>query len=411
MTIKGLPLLAAPFLLAGCTHSPVSDKANTVNVAAAIEHPAKITTSQLGSKIRFVPLETSDTSLIGNNWQIAFTDDRAIVANIGAEAGVLVFDLADGRFLNRIGQVGQGPEDYAAPFFFIDPATSQLVFMSGTGGYIGFSPDGKCNGTVLPGYKVREAMMLALSDSIAFTVDKEDENSREIIFKTMRTNSEPVDSFIAFKGEPWGHFPHHYDGPTTHGQFNSPLRHSTQAINYTLNKGNITIHGDVFPMSAGKNAIFKEAMCDTLYRFTPSALVPELVFDMGGHNYPVGELNRRSVKPEDLFVTAVTLTPRKAVFGVSRGWVGDNDHTLYIGTYDRQTGETRMTLASEGITDDLGGFIPFAPAFSNPKGDLIGIITTEDIEEWYEEHPDFPRPDWLNNLQDDANPVLVIVSE
>ncbi len=411
MKLKSLSLIIPAAIMAACGHTPGENKADTVNVAQAIEHPTKITTSQLGSKIRFVPLETSDTSLIGNRWQIAFTDDRAIVANIGAEPGVLVFDLADGRFLNRVGQIGQGPEDYAAPFFFIDPATSQLIFASGNGGYIGFSPDGTCDGTVLPGYRVREAIITGISDSIAYTVADKEEGTREVAFKSIRTNGQTVDTFTAFKGQPEGYFPHRYEPPVTEGTFNAPLRNSTQIITYTISKGNTTIHGDMYPMSVGPHAIFKEAMCDTLYRYTPSAMVPELVFDMGSHTYPIQELNRRSLKPEDLFVTAVTATPKKAVFGVSRGWVEDSNHQLYIGTYDRQTGETRMALASEGITDDLGGFIPFAPAYSTPKGDLIGVLTTDDIEEWYAEHPDFPRPDWLNALAEDANPVLVIVSE
>ncbi|MBD5332082.1 MAG: hypothetical protein HDS00_09350 [Bacteroides sp.] len=152
-------------------------------------------------------------------------------------------------------------------------------------------------------------------------------------------------------------------------------------------------------------------MCDTVYRLTPSAAVPELIFDMGRHSFPINDLNRKDIKSDNLIVTDVNVTPKKAVFGVSRGWIGDEDHTLYIGTYDRQTGETRIALASDGITDDLGGFIPFAPAFSNPKGDLIGVLTTDDIEEWYGENPDFPRPEWLNTLPDDSNPILVIVSE
>ena len=58
MTIKGLPLLAAPFLLAGCTHSPVSDKANTVNVAAAIEHTAIIRSYELGLLIVFFSVDS-----------------------------------------------------------------------------------------------------------------------------------------------------------------------------------------------------------------------------------------------------------------------------------------------------------------------------------------------------------------
>ena len=52
--------------LTACT-SAGSDTAatGTVNVAQAMENPTELTTSLIGSKIRFVPLETTDSSLIG----------------------------------------------------------------------------------------------------------------------------------------------------------------------------------------------------------------------------------------------------------------------------------------------------------------------------------------------------------
>lgn len=411
MTLKGLSIMLSAGILAGCAHISETDKADTVKVASAIENPTKITTSQLGSKIRFVPLETSDTSLIANNWTIAFTNDRAIVGNFGTEAGVLVFDLQDGRFLNRVGQIGSGPEDYANPFFLIDPVTSQLIFMAANGnGYLAYNPDGTYTGKVLPGFDARSAMPIGVADSIAYAATPQGFN-RERLFRAIAMDSQSVDSFIAFKGQSGGDFPNGFSGPTIYDNLNGPLRHSMQYLRQVQNQGKTYIVKSLFPMTTGQHTGFKETMCDTVYRLTPSAAVPELIFDMGSHGFPINELNRRNIKPGDLIVTDVTVTPKKAVFGVSRGWIGADDHTLYIGTYDRQTGKTSMALASDGITDDLGGFMPFAPAFSNPKGDLIGVLTTDDIEEWYGEHPDFPRPEWLNTLQEDANPVLVIVSE
>ncbi|MBD5374893.1 MAG: DUF4934 domain-containing protein [Bacteroides sp.] len=410
MTLKNLSLILSAGVLAGCAYTAETRRLDTVNVAAAIENPTKITTSQLGSKIRFVPLETSDASLIANDWTIAFTDDRAIVGNFGTEAGVLVFDLHDGQFLNRVGQIGAGPEDYANPFFLIDPVTSQLIFMSGNGnGYLAYNTDGTYCGKVLPGFDTRSAMPIGVADSIVYAATPG--FNRERLFRAIHMDSEPVDSFIAFKGQSGGDFPNGFNGLTIYDNFNGPLRHSMQDMRQVQNQGHTYIVKSVFPITTGQHTGFKETMCDTVYRLTPSAAVPELIFDMGSHSFPINDLNRKDIKSDNLIVTDVNVTPKKAVFGVSRGWIGDEDHTLYIGTYDRQTGETRIALASDGITDDLGGFIPFAPAFSNPKGDLIGVLTTDDIEEWYGENPDFPRPEWLNTLPDDSNPILVIVSE
>lgn len=413
MKLKTLSIILTVGVAAGCSGSHESGEAGAVDVAGAIANPTEITTSQLGSKIRFVPLETTDSSLVGNAWTMVFTDDRAIVANLGVEPGVLTFDLADGKFLNRVGQIGSGPEDYYSSYFMYDPSVPQLIFGSGVDmGYISYSPDGEFLGHLLPGHTIRTALMLSAADSIAYTVRKDNQESRELAFKLMRTtDSEPVDSFTAFPGQPDGYYPNGFDGITINENFSGPLRHSPQQLGHTKNQGKTYIHLNLFPSHVGTKPTIKEAMCDTVYRLTPAGLVPELVFDMGGHNFPLSEVNRRTIGKDDLIVTDVVVTPSRAVFGISRGWIGDDDHELFIGTYDRQTGRTRIVPAATGITDDLGGFLPFAPAFATPRGDLIGVLTPEEIEEWYEQHPDFPRPDWLRNVAEDSNPILVIVSE
>ena len=410
MTRQFLTLILAVTVLAGCAPSSETEKTDTVNVASAIENPTKITTSQLGKTIRFVPLETTDSSLVANNWSIAFTNNRAIVTNYGSNSEVLVFDLNDGRFLNRVGQLGHGPEDFSNPFFLLDPVTSQMVFMANNGnGFITYSPDGEFLGKI-PGVNRNSGVPIGIADSVIYTA-LPSTTTRELAIKALSTNSHPIYSFIAFQGQTGGYFPNGFSGQTDYKDFYGPLRHSQQNLSQVTNQGKTFVIKGFVPTTSGNYAGFKESVCDTVYRLTPSALVPELVFNMGKHGFSVNDINIKDIKSDNLIVTDVTVTPTKAVFGVSRGWIGDDNHSLFIGTYDRATGKTLITTAEEGIVDDLGGFIPFAPAFSNPKGDLIGVLTTDDIEEWYSAHPDFPRPNWLNELPAEANPILVILTD
>ena len=55
--------------------------------------------------------------------------------------------------------------------------------------------------------------------------------------------------------------------------------------------------------------------------------------------------------------------------------------------------------------------MPFNPIVTTPDGRLIGMITIEDIYRWTEEHPDAKLPASLQGLPDDANPIMVVVSE
>ncbi len=63
-----LPALAALALTACSGSNSSNGKPGTINIASALENQGEVTTSLLGSKISFIPLETSDTVLIGNRF-------------------------------------------------------------------------------------------------------------------------------------------------------------------------------------------------------------------------------------------------------------------------------------------------------------------------------------------------------
>ena len=48
------------------------------------EHLTELKVSQLGKNIRYVPLETTDSSLIGNSYNIKLLKDKILVATEGS---------------------------------------------------------------------------------------------------------------------------------------------------------------------------------------------------------------------------------------------------------------------------------------------------------------------------------------
>ncbi|MDR0891226.1 MAG: DUF4934 domain-containing protein, partial [Mediterranea sp.] len=63
--------IATLALLAGCSSSStqISNATGTytIDVAKALESPAELKLSQLGNHVCYVPLETTDKSLVGDN--------------------------------------------------------------------------------------------------------------------------------------------------------------------------------------------------------------------------------------------------------------------------------------------------------------------------------------------------------
>lgn len=401
--------------LTACT-SAGSDTAatGTVNVAQAMENPTELTTSLIGSKIRFVPLETTDSSLIGEGYKLGVTGDRAIISNFSGKRNVLVFDLNTGKYLNTVGTLGNGPHDYAQPFYLIDQTSGYLFFPSGYGkGYVVYDTDGNYVTTALPQLNYRQALSLGIADStLVCAVGKDGgSESRDVRMISYNYEGVPVDSFTIFPGQEQGYFPGRFDGYTEYTPFKVPFANSDQPITQIANQGKKYMVGDIYPTSCGTEAHLRETLCDTVYRLTPHGIEPALIFDMGENSISISERNRRPITSSDLILTTVTESPDKAVFGVSKGWVGDDDHTVHIGIFDRATGKTIMGKAGEGIRDDLGGFMPFEPIITNTKGDFIAILTPEEIDEWLAENPDAPRPDWISTMKPDDNPILVIVSK
>lgn len=59
----------------------------------------------------YVPLETTDASLVGNISKLLYDDGKLIVVD-KSNTTILVYDAQTGKFLNRIGHQGRGPKEY-----------------------------------------------------------------------------------------------------------------------------------------------------------------------------------------------------------------------------------------------------------------------------------------------------------
>ena len=59
----------------------------------------------------YVPLETTDSSLVGNIFKLLYDDGKLVVVD-RTNAKIQVFDAATGKFLNCVGHQGRGPKEF-----------------------------------------------------------------------------------------------------------------------------------------------------------------------------------------------------------------------------------------------------------------------------------------------------------
>lgn len=89
----------------------VKDKCDIIDLSLRQEENL-IRLSEISDSVHYIPLETSDSCLIGSVDKLLRTDDgNFIVVDKEVASSVLLFD-PEGNFLNRIGCRGQGQSEY-----------------------------------------------------------------------------------------------------------------------------------------------------------------------------------------------------------------------------------------------------------------------------------------------------------
>lgn len=112
------------FLCLCCVLSVSAQKPVVINLAKAIsESPKEIMLNELASDIRYVPLETTDDCLMNNEFYIMQYTGEDIITS-----GIFHFDK-NGKFLNKIGSKGQGPEEYLQGLFAFGDWKNKLLYV------------------------------------------------------------------------------------------------------------------------------------------------------------------------------------------------------------------------------------------------------------------------------------------
>jgi hypothetical protein len=104
-----IKLFAILFILAGCSETQTSSDILTIDIKPQIDNPVTLNASDIISEMRYIALETTDSSLLSE-------DGNKIVQQNGYflmrdRSKLYMFDN-NGKYICQTGNQGQGPEDY-----------------------------------------------------------------------------------------------------------------------------------------------------------------------------------------------------------------------------------------------------------------------------------------------------------
>lgn len=136
-------------LLMACSSGTQQEKVKgQIDVLPAFENLTELKVSHLGKNIRYVPLETTDSSLVVGV-QVGLLDDKILISSGNrTERHCFLFDRQSGKFIREIAQYGQGPKDYSLSFPIVHPVTKNLHFRRHIGKLLEYNQEGEYLGEI-----------------------------------------------------------------------------------------------------------------------------------------------------------------------------------------------------------------------------------------------------------------------
>lgn len=394
---------AMGFMLAACQPSPQQVKDDGlvyIDVAGAMENLSELKVSDLGSHVRYVPLETNDSCLITDAPKLMVLDKYVLVSS-GEQ--VYCFDKETGRFLNSIGHVGEDPEGYSeARLPAYNERNGLLYFVRQPNQLQKYDLKGHYRGKAIVPTPPAMPGNYAFVDTLIVGCHDHSSQSRSLTFFTEAgCLTDTVLSILPDLPQLSlsGHFVFtplqfgNIEMITLQGKDGMAALLSTQSFPLWKQNGRLR---------------YKGLFNDTIYDVASSGRIsPTFVFDLGKYCLKCQNSWKVSEIVNKLLPVYAVESPDKLYFlcihELSEG---------VNGIYDKATGTIRMGWEEDGLKDDINGFLPFHPTTCNVQGEFASLIWPGDIQSWLGEHPEAknnPALAPLLNLSEEDNPVVVLV--
>ena len=386
----------------------------TIDVETALQNPQELSLTDLGEKMIYVPLETLDESLVKLESQsnLIVTDEYIFVGESGRP--LLCFDRFTGKFLRNIGSVGQGPGEYSVSTAAqVDAEAKRIYFGIAASQYQSYDYDGNflhtqklpsnnflmggthfadnkayayCNVANSGTTQLAYAYQLPEGTSIdSLALDETNERKQKFLM--------PLNGTEAFGGR---FFMLEYeDGTWTAG-----------------NRKNNTY------MSMNGKLYHKDLFCDTLFQMKGlHREAPIAAFHLGSYGgyerYETsGGMEGKYLIPRVLYngeQVYFTLFPGVYDLQGMRRKAQSGDLRPGCGIYNFRTGELKVQKDGLNFKHPEKAMPETCVYTLSTDGSWVAIYQAYMLVEARENIPAEKQPEWLKNLKEDDNPVILLI--
>ncbi|MDR1225020.1 MAG: DUF4934 domain-containing protein [Tannerella sp.] len=388
-----------------------------IDVEQALQNVTRLKVSDFGKTVRYIPLETADSGLVGGN-PVVKVLKRYIVIEYGTQH-CLLFDREDGRFIAEIGHRGQDPEAFTSNFSRTDGREEFLYFERRPNRLVKYDMKGHFRGRTefAPSAGLASSCLITDSEIIGYFDAVSSPPGRQWMLGLFDREGNLKDTVPPLSRAEIPAAPDEIAGIAVqrngvYSLYGQWARAGAIIIDYKNDRKRIIAPNAVRMWKGSGDVIrFKEDFTDTLYTVSGSRLVPSIAFHTGRYRWPAAEKTDKRHNSERIFIADVSENDSLVFFQCIRGLYTDSP-VLYNGLYDRKTGETRLGRHSDGIEDDITRFMPFIPSGMSTSGEFVSLVEAADITAWLEQHPEAPanaQLSFLKELDAEANPVVILV--
>ena len=397
-----LVLICLMPLFFACSNPEKTTSDQTIDVASAYTEQPSLKASDYFKEIRYLPLETTDESLIGNNPDIQVIDDRIIVTT--SQRQCLAFDKTTGKFIGSIGHIGDDPEGYLSVDYWADPANRQLFFPAGNV-FVCYTLDGD--------FVRKVEMGKGAAESFSFTSYTAQDDG----YIGHTDNSSSLLTFMDHDGEVKDSIRNdhvqsmimvndiasvsvlrvaQYGPAAQRGCFIIEAKDPAY--------GQISFNSETHFWQWDDNTYFKESLNDTIYRIEGHKLVVDRIFDLGQYRWPIEEKYKKSSRNR-IYINHILENDNTMLFRFASDLLTEREAKIYNAMLNKKSGELKIDLFEEGIEDDLTHFLLIQPQTVTKDGEYVSLIEAYKVADWFEENEG--ELSGLENLSSEDNPVVV----
>ena len=377
-----------------------------------IENADSLYLSELCDKITYIPLETSDSSLIGKAPQFFITKTKILVSS--HKCPLLVFDRETGKFLNHVGHKGDDPKGYSDDgwgnvSFWVDHNHETIYFPKDFDTLVKYDINGKYIGKV----KLPKSIQTDLSGCYFYIQNDTilchnkyicNENT-PLLFAFGATTGDlywkinqqkpllPSYSEIESDEYLYGFIPK-YGGNMRKFHFGNDRSYIYSPTASTIWHSNNALY-------------FKESFIDTIYLVKDGFLVADKAISLGTNTWPYDLRYDNNASSDKLAVSYLLESKQFIYMYLVNDLYGKNSKPFLV-IYDKVKQTTHINT-NDRLINDVDNTLPIVIQGVTTDHQFYGTLLPADIIA-FKQSQQYKLPEQLSSINsEEDNPVVVIL--